>query len=699
MFVYCNGGSVYRFRRSLPEAEDNLMIVRLHKIALALMVSMGFTAVFIANLAQAQQAARGNAVYCVVPVSETPGPFAACDAVFQSIQTAVSAAADGSEVWVAGGLYTDVHFISSTFSSQILLVTPSLTIRGGYTPPFTSPPDFLAHPTILDAQGQERVVYLLSPDVTLEGLHITGGDIGAVWVAGGATATLNQNIIYNNRGMNGAIGIVVMDSAAILNNNIIRDNVGRLTGDSIGETVVGGGIAAFESQLILDGNTIVGNVALSRTAALNVEAYGGGLWAEDSVISLTNNTILSNTAVLSGTPAGTLQDYDGYGGGIALINSPALIKGNEVRGNVAVYRGASGLGGGLYVQGNRDLLLTENSLVGNVAVAYDTHGNTNMGGGLYLGLTAAGGLTPTVTVADNLIQGNTAVISGNLGFGGGMAVYGTDENALSPYIRHNDFLSNTAIVTGDIGVGGGLYLGNVNAALANNYFLGNAASKAADLIDVGGALYTNMGKVSLNGDLFQGNTAVEAETAVGGGIGLGLGQLSLTNTVLIDNQAGSAGSALATIGGPSELTLQHTTIAGNQGGNGSAILIADGRIIGDTPGDMNQLLMTNTILVSHTIGISVTGNHTITAAGLLWYNTITPVLAGPGATVALSQEVTGDPRFAADGYHITAGSAAIGNGVPSPVPLDIDGEGRPFLPALGADEFWAYKAYFPFIER
>jgi hypothetical protein len=59
----------------------------------------------------------------------------------------------------------------------------------------------------------------------------------------------------------------------------------------------------------------------------------------------------------------------------------------------------------------------------------------------------------------------------------------------------------------------------------------------------------------------------------------------------------------------------------------------------------------------------------------------------------------GDPRFAPDGYHIMAGSAAIGNGIPSLAHLDIDGEGRPFFPALGADEFWPNKFYLPGIQR
>ena len=48
----------------------------------------------------------------------------------------------------------------------------------------------------------------------------------------------------------------------------------------------------------------------------------------------------------------------------------------------------------------------------------------------------------------------------------------------------------------------------------------------------------------------------------------------------------------------------------------------------------------------------------------------------------------GDPLFAADGYHLMAGSAAIDKGVDAGVTTDIDGDPRDSNPDLGADE-WA----------
>jgi len=51
--------------------------------------------------------------------------------------------------------------------------------------------------------------------------------------------------------------------------------------------------------------------------------------------------------------------------------------------------------------------------------------------------------------------------------------------------------------------------------------------------------------------------------------------------------------------------------------------------------------------------------------------------------------VAGDPAFAADGYHLTGGSAAINRGIRSGVGTNIGGDPRHFscIFDLGADEF------------
>jgi hypothetical protein len=96
--------------------------------------------------------------------------------------------------------------------------------------------------------------------------------------------------------------------------------------------------------------------------------------------------------------------------------------------------------------------------------------------------------------------------------------------------------------------------------------------------------------------------------------------------------------------------------------------------------------LTNTILVSHTVGITVTAGNTATLNGVLWYsNTIN---YGGVGTITVTNEYTGDPAFAADGYHLTTSSAAIDRGVDTGVKTDIDGHPRPLSGGadIGADE-------------
>ena len=104
-------------------------------------------------------------------------------------------------------------------------------------------------------------------------------------------------------------------------------------------------------------------------------------------------------------------------------------------------------------------------------------------------------------------------------------------------------------------------------------------------------------------------------------------------------------------------------------------------------GISTTVTLTNTILVSHTVGITVTDGNTVTLDGVLWYSNTTDY--GGEGTITVSQSYTGNPAFAADGYHLTFFSEAIDKGVDAGVTTDIDGLQRPrgFAPDLGADEF------------
>jgi hypothetical protein len=144
--------------------------------------------------------------------------------------------------------------------------------------------------------------------------------------------------------------------------------------------------------------------------------------------------------------------------------------------------------------------------------------------------------------------------------------------------------------------------------------------------------------------------------------------------------------------------LLHTTIARNRGGDGSGVYVEAWE---ELP---SNVALTNTILISHSVGISVTSGSTVTINGILWYNTLITISKSVTAVVTVNNQFTGDPAFvdpAAEDYHIGPGSAAIDRGVDAGVTTDIDGDARPAPPGtrpdLGADEVSQRRVYLPLV--
>jgi hypothetical protein len=309
---------------------------------------------------------------------------------------------------------------------------------------------------------------------------------------------------------------------------------------------------------------------------------------------------------------------------------------------------------------------------------YEYYGTHDAGGGVYV-------LTATVTLMDNKIYNNAATYGG-----GGVFLSHSDgrlidnqitENRVSdgggagvffykgaPSLESNQVLSNTSD-----NLGGGVYIFSTDALLKGNTIGANSANSLGGGLDVASCSPT------LVGNIFSGNTAGK-----GAGAYLWYSRSALTNNVFMDNQAGTDGQGSGLWMGGSKPVLLQTTFASNTGGDGSGIMVADA-----SSTSHSTLVMTNTIISDHAIGISVTAGSSVDLDGVLWYNTPVTV-SQSGATINVQHQYEGDPAFAPDGYHLTAGSAAIDKGVPAGVNTDIDGQPRPASsPDLGADEYWA----------
>jgi parallel beta-helix repeat protein len=284
------------------------------------------------------------------------------------------------------------------------------------------------------------------------------------------------------------------------------------------------------------------------------------------------------------------------------------------------------------------------------------------GGGVYVGSTAA-------TIHDNRVFGNR---------GGGLFVQGSDAIVSGNIVAENEACD-----------GGGLMVQDSVITISGNHFSNN------DTTAFGGGISLESSDAMLVNNVILGNRA-----DFGGGVWSHESNAMLINNAVLMNHVYSVyagGGGLFFWGGSSRLL--HNTIANNTGGDGSGVRVDN--LNGG--GIYSTVYLSNTILVSHTVGITVTGGHTVTVDGILWHSTTVTISQSTTATVSVQNQHAGDPGFAVDGYHITAGSAAIDKGVDMGVILDIDDEPRPVGPGydLGADEFWyrVYRIYLPLLLR
>jgi hypothetical protein len=439
-------------------------------------------------------------------------------------------------------------------------------------------------------------------------------------------------------------------------------------------------------------------VTLSGLRTISGSAYGlgGGTTGDDA-----GSGIYSNGASITIDGSEILSNHDSeFGGGLYLKNGSAKLHGAVFRDNIAWADG-----GALYAS-NSDVIVID-------SIITDNSSEESCGGAIY-----AGG-------SDVNINGSTITRNFAFGCGGGLALSGS-----SVHLGDNTISDNNAGLT-KFAVGGGVFLGGSTAALDGNTIAGNrsgasgggialrdtdvilenntiaeneaqirgagvdmigrAASFLSNTIEansvtyyvvVGGAgLYIgSTSGTTLRNNTVISNTIWHPSSGDGGGLLVEGSDVTLVNNVLAGNRVSGQGGGLFISG--SSATLLHSTVARNSVGRGTGIFIE-----GST-GANSHITLTNTVLVSHRVGISVTTGNTATVNGILWFGT--PITKSQGVTtvVSVSNEHVGDPGFAPDGYHLTAGSAAIDRGVFADVNLDIDGDPRPdwCFPDLGADE-------------
>jgi hypothetical protein len=418
---------------------------------------------------------------------------------FATIQHALDVAAHpGDIVSVQAGTYHEQLSLSSSGNARVGPIT------------LTS---FQGEPVILDASGLpgDTAIDVTGSYVTICGLQIenvqTSQDSEGITIEGKAShVTLANNVVTNVQGL-GAWGIFVNGTAhsrGSLSNLTITGNqvygiessdpggagtygiylydptagaanitIVAITGNLVHDLTAGNAsddCSGLRVEGAATGVTLASNVIhdVNGPEAMGITIYGTSATAV-SKLTISQNQIfhcqlgMSEALTLNGNVTGfqvtnnLIHDVsnigiDMIGGDPSIDNGKGIARNGTVSGNT-VYNAHSSYGGGyaagLYVDGGRNIVLTDNI----------THDNDI---GLEVGAENAGITASGITVSNNLIYHNDKA---GLGFGGYQASVGRVANCF--------FVNNTVWNNDTLGVGDGqLWIQDAsNNVVANNIFV------------------------------------------------------------------------------------------------------------------------------------------------------------------------------------------------------------------------------------
>ena len=428
---------------------------------------------------------------------------------------------------------------------------------------------------------------------------------------------------------------------------------------------------ANDNTIYAAGGIYTGTGAAVITITKSITLYGG--WDGTGSGPVIRNPAVYSTIldgggarrgiIIQGNFAATLDGLhvtngyvsDEHGAGIRATMVHLTLRNCQIYGNTAA--GGHLWAGGIAILTGDNVLLENNRIFNNT------------GSGITI-LTSSG-----VVLHNNQVHVNAGADRG-----GGVQVQGGRDIALIG----NSVVSNTAASS----AGGIWMMGTEAVTLTGNVIHSNTANN-------GGGLYaTNVHTLTLEGNVFHHNRAIDGNA---GGLFLYQGDaLCLHNNIIVHNAAGGYGSGVDLYSNVVRMT--HNTLARNAGTRGQGLYLA-----GDA-----RLWMTNTILVSQTVGIEV-GWGAAHIEGTLWGSGAWANVAdwiNDDTLITGTVNVRGDPAFVdPDGsdYHIGPGSAAIDAGVDAGVTTDVDGDARPApagtRPDLGADEVSQRRVFLPLVVR
>ena len=557
------------------------------------------------------------------------------------------------------GMFTNTNLAGqsvSTFSANSLAGSSMLLIGNGAitgTLPVT-----VAGVCLATSDNGATVFESIDASAVQQAVNVAG--LGAIVKVAGycagvqAVAGLTQTVYISQA--------LLLMGGYTRSNWIVSNPISNLTvldAQKQGRVVYGSGMpVALANLSVINGDTDTdgGGIYGPRISLQNVALHnntagenGGAIYAT-GIVALASSSVISNSAGSSGGAVYASQDV-------------ALIK-TSVISNAAVLSG-----GGLHARGT--VTLTSSTFDAN-------HVETGGGGAVYLNdPTEVARMTVTNTNFTNNraeqayggaidVDAANAITIKNSSFSGNLAQDGgaLDSDALFPVLVQN------SVFTGNIATvyeGGALWVDGA-LTIQGSRFVGNRAAKQ------GGALANWGDQLIISQSQFVTNVATS-----GGAVLFAGDSAILANNLFAHNVAtNTVGQALHLDAAGATQVLHNTIVSGTLA-SGSAIYVRSG-----------DVGITNTIVASHTIGISQTALGRVTSQSNL-FDHATVSHTSAGGVFTLSNNLTGDAGFvnaAAGDYHLRAHALAVERGVATGVLDDFEGQPRPqqFAPDIGMDE-------------
>jgi len=291
---------------------------------------------------------------------------------YATIQEAVDHASNGDSIKVAEGIYTGS-------GAQVVSITKSITVVGGYAVSDWENSDPSANPTIVDAQNApgRRGIYVggTSAEVKLAGLTVQHGDNpgggGGIYAQQAVVSVEQCRLASNSAGGYRGGGLYAHDTALSMQDCEVLDNTAGSGGGvyvhNADETTTtlshctiqgnsassrGGGVYLWKQYC--PGHSVVENSTIQDNRTTDSGSKGGGVYAAGCVV-VQGNSVASNTAALG------VSENDENGGGIYAESLKNTTPGKEdgvpkILGNVIESNQANDSGGGIYLVSDRTTL-------------------------------------------------------------------------------------------------------------------------------------------------------------------------------------------------------------------------------------------------------------------------------------------------------------------------------------------------------